>query len=629
MPGLGGLIGSWAVAAGIDQFGNAYPAGINVIQGQLTGVSITNAQIISSILTTPTINNPVINQGSISGTSVTESTITFDAGGGVLLVYSSSTNVTTISTPGPGTFTVPAGATVGKVEVWGGDGGGGGGNTTKGGDAGGGAAYSCEPNYSFVGRTTIPYNVGAGGTGGTTNNPGNDGGQTTFDNQGVIADAGYASVGGLGGQGGFPSTDTISFAGGNGGSNPGGFSSSAGGGGRAGSTGPGGNGGNPSSNAAPGTAGAAGTGTGGLAGGAGVLTATNGNNGGGGGAAGQGATGTTYINKFYDPTSTFAFYGAGVGGGQKNKNGSMYQGDPNVPLNVFPGDTFSYANYNHAQIAADFSGATIDSVKLTINNQHSWYNSGCYLILSYSDGGGDHYTGKYYWTPEGKTANINVSTPLNAQIKTLLAIKLGPSALTGNAFSLYNYGYYQGGAGQGGPRLTVAGHIGTTGLQTAGNGADGMLKVTTSTASTLIAAISPVAGTDASGNAFGAGYTGNVFNYHPGSSPTTVEVWQNITPPSGWAGVLRVKLLAEAKVAFFDMQLTHTALAAKTTVAFGTIAAAYRPLTGIALALVQTNNTAQVAPFPSMFIGSGGSFSAFNLDVGTTGIDCHSIYALD
>lgn len=39
-PGPGNLIGSWAAAAGTDQFGNAYPAGLSVELGSFTGSNL-------------------------------------------------------------------------------------------------------------------------------------------------------------------------------------------------------------------------------------------------------------------------------------------------------------------------------------------------------------------------------------------------------------------------------------------------------------------------------------------------------------------------------------------------------------------------------------------------------------
>ena len=39
-PGAGNLIGSWAAAAGTDQYGNAYPAGLSVKVGAFSGTSL-------------------------------------------------------------------------------------------------------------------------------------------------------------------------------------------------------------------------------------------------------------------------------------------------------------------------------------------------------------------------------------------------------------------------------------------------------------------------------------------------------------------------------------------------------------------------------------------------------------
>jgi hypothetical protein len=62
-PGAGNLIGSWAGAAGTDQYGNAYPEGLNVSIGAISGTSI-------------------------SGGSITGSAIVADGSSGELLVYS-------------------------------------------------------------------------------------------------------------------------------------------------------------------------------------------------------------------------------------------------------------------------------------------------------------------------------------------------------------------------------------------------------------------------------------------------------------------------------------------------------------------------------------------------------------
>ena len=383
-PSLGALIGSWASNAGIDPYGNPYPAGINVLAGTLQGVSLSNSVLIGGTIFNALVSASQIEGSAMLGGNITETVINFDSGGGNLFLYSTSTTTQTFTTTQ--NMTAPAASVASlNVQAWGADAGAGGGSTSVGGEGGGGAEFAGEPAYpNYNPGGTYAVNIGVAGVGGNTGHAGTSASRTTFDNTGVIAGGGLAGSGGVGGLGGNISTNTLHFKGGDGGSNPGNFTSSAGGGGRAGSTGPGGNGGNPTANASPGFGGSAGSGAGGIVGSNGVVAATNGNSGNAGGSgAGQGSGGTTYISKFYDPTSTDAYYGSGVGGGLHDHNGVMYQGCPNSGLNNFPGDELSYANYNHSQIASDFSGATIDSVSLTIHNQGSWYSHGMlpYLVL--------------------------------------------------------------------------------------------------------------------------------------------------------------------------------------------------------------------------------------------------------
>ncbi len=122
---------------------------------------------------------------------------------------------------------------------------------------------------------------------------------------------------------------------------------------------------------------------------------------------------------------------------------------------------------------------------------------------------------------------------------------------------------------------------------------------------------------------------GSVQAIAPGSSPAAAASWINVTPPSGWSGTLRYKLLAEANRVVIDYALTHTALGAKTSPALIALPAAYRPAAGVTLPCTETNNTAVAAPGPSTFVGVGGVVTAFNVDTGSTGIDCHADYPLD
>jgi hypothetical protein len=46
IPGLGTLIGSWAGMAGVDRFGNVYPAGLNVLEGAIAGSTFSGNDFI-------------------------------------------------------------------------------------------------------------------------------------------------------------------------------------------------------------------------------------------------------------------------------------------------------------------------------------------------------------------------------------------------------------------------------------------------------------------------------------------------------------------------------------------------------------------------------------------------------
>lgn len=118
----------------------------------------------------------------------------------------------------------------------------------------------------------------------------------------------------------------------------------------------------------------------------------------------------------------------------------------------------------------------------------------------------------------------------------------------------------------------------------------------------------------------------------PSTTFSTPEIWHNVAPPAGWTGTLRYKLLAETNRVALDYALTHAALAAQTNVQLLTLPATpfrYRPATATTLPCTPTNNTANGTPAPATFIGTGGITTAFNIPVGTTGIDCHETFPLD
>lgn len=150
-----------------------------------------------------------------------------------------------LTTPGAGSWTVPADFTsTNTIECIGGGGGGGNSNLTY--PGGGGGAYAKISNLSLTPGATITVSVGAGGGGG-----GSTGGDTWFNGASLAA----ASVGAKGGTGGYSggtggaaaaSVGTTKYSGGNGATS--GPNYCGGGGGAAGLHGPGSNGAGPPGN---------------------------------------------------------------------------------------------------------------------------------------------------------------------------------------------------------------------------------------------------------------------------------------------------------------------------------------------------------------------------------------------
>ncbi len=243
------------------------------------------------------------------------------------LLFTKSSFAQTVLTNPTSPWTVPAGVTSVKVEVWGAGGGGGGSRSTSftnafGGGGGGGGSYTTSTFTVSAGQTyTITY--GAGGTAGAaTPTAGGTGGTTTFTGTGGTV----SSAGGGGGGAGNNANGTAGTAGVggiNGGTGGASTGNGAGGGGGAGNNGVGTNGGNASTGAGgPGNPNVApyiggggggflnGTGTGnsgsvtGPGGGGGGGRATNTTRGGGAGGAGQVVL--TFCTPYSIATSTVA-----------------------------------------------------------------------------------------------------------------------------------------------------------------------------------------------------------------------------------------------------------------------------------------------------------------------------------
>lgn len=197
----------------------------------------------------------------------------------------------TLTTSSASPWTVPAGVTSVKVEMWGGGGGGGGSSSNKHSGGGGGGAYTVT-TLTVTPLSQIAFVVGAGGAAGTaTVTSGGSGGNTTFSGAttanggggGIMATSNYnPGTGGAGGGGG-------TFNGGNGsGGGPGRMGPSGGGGASGCAEGAGGSG--SLTTTAGGLPAGPDGGAGGIAGTAdGVVTAGSGGMPGGGGGGGNGS----------------------------------------------------------------------------------------------------------------------------------------------------------------------------------------------------------------------------------------------------------------------------------------------------------------------------------------------------
>ncbi len=143
-------------------------------------------------------------------------------------VIGGSTQITqTFTSPGPGNWTCPQGVASVTVQCWGGGGAGGGQNPANynfGGGGGGGGAFASS-NLNLVPGTTYNYSIGSGGGG--SFNTGQNGNDTYWSINVVLAKGGaggekatpsslnWGGAGGLGGQAN-QSIGSIKFSGGNG-----------------------------------------------------------------------------------------------------------------------------------------------------------------------------------------------------------------------------------------------------------------------------------------------------------------------------------------------------------------------------------------------------------------------------
>ena len=344
------LAGAWTAAAGVDQFGNPYGAGITLNQGTIQGVSLSNGSIVGTYVQGSNLANSFLGGPSVSGGSLLGTDIIQTQQSGVLLGYGSGLVTQTLTTTQQ--WPVPAGVTAAKVECTAGTGGGGANGSASGSGAGGGPEYACEPNYPLTPGTTIQAIIGQAGYGANGTGTGGSGGITSFDGT-VISHPGLGGGPINGGSGGTGSINTIHNPGGLGGSG-----SVSGGGGGGGSAGTATSAGLPGATAvsSAGANGATGAGNGGSSGNPGSTGTT-----GGGGGAGSGSPGSNYT---FLPTATYSYYGAdatsNTPNSQRTTYGILYAGED--VLGTVNGNQYSFAVFSGIQAA--LTGTTIISCQL-------------------------------------------------------------------------------------------------------------------------------------------------------------------------------------------------------------------------------------------------------------------------
>jgi hypothetical protein len=384
--GFDNLVGAWAASAGVDQWGNAYGAGITLNQGTIQGISVSDGSILGTYLQSNNILGSSIGGASISGGSILGANIIQTANAGEILSYSSGLFTVTLSQNTD--WVAPAGVTVAKIETVGGSGGGGANGPTGGAGAGGGPEYASEPNYPLVPGRTYKAIVGIGGMGANGNGSGSPGGITSFDNT-VISHPGQGGGPTLGGLPGSGSINTIHHSGGIGGR--GNLAGGGGGGGSAGTaTGVGANGVDASSSAGA-AGGSPGGGQGGASGQAGLAGSA-----GGGGGAGSGSQGTSFV---YYPKSCYSYYGADAttnpANGLRSTDGLLYSGEDT--LGTYNGNEYSFAYYG--SVSADLAGLSIISCQLVCQVDYV-FNQFATLVLGYAP-----------FTTFGGTGNLSGASP--------------------------------------------------------------------------------------------------------------------------------------------------------------------------------------------------------------------------
>jgi hypothetical protein len=203
--------------------------------------------------------------------------------------------------------------------------------------------------------------------------------------------------------------------------------------------------------------------------------------------------------------------GPGIGSvtGGAAGNGGEYAEEPNCPLNTNNTVTIGAANnptsvQGNGVLVKAFPGSG------SVNTIHFPGGTGA-AANGKAGGGGGSSAG-----PAGAGNNGSLSTGATGPAGSGKGGNGGAIGVNGSA------GTVPGGGGGGG---------GASG-GSAGLGAAGKAVATYQTGVTLIGALAPVAGTDAAGNAYGTGYTGDVTAFQPQAVPAVVETWHQVSGAS-------------------------------------------------------------------------------------------------
>jgi hypothetical protein len=175
-----------------------------------------------------------------------------------------------------------------------------------------------------------------------------------------------------------------------------------------------------------------------------------------GGGGGGGSPPATYT-KSYSATWTGSYQSDGD---RRNSNGDMYQGY----YSSTNGNQKSVIGFNNSQIQSDLSGATINSIKLTMKNKHFYYNSGGSVVVGYHNStassapasypGGTESVNTFTGWAKGATKTVTLSNSIGNALRddTAEGIIIGPGDSTNKIY----YGYFQGGASSSSrPKLTI------------------------------------------------------------------------------------------------------------------------------------------------------------------------------